>query len=185
LPAGAGGRRGAAGKVVDRAREVADRVMRSAHKERVRVPDYLGLLRSCHEQFARACQTVTSRHLEPEVEDGLRRLARFSTEAVAAVQPFIQRYGQEDVDEAEDLREALFPAARAGAYGLLRDLHDLEVLASEAHLTLTIVMQAAKALRDERLLQVCERLDEQTRRQQAWLLTQVKHRAAHTLVVPF
>src|SRR5262249_6813338 len=70
------------------------------------------------------------------------------------------------------------------ANGLLRDLHDLAVLASEAHLTLTVLMQAAKALRDEALLKFCEHLDEQTRRQQAWLLTQVNQRAAHTLVVP-
>ena len=30
-----------------------------------------------------------------------------------------------------------------------------------------------------------EQLEEQTRRQHSWLLTQIKHRSAHTLVVPF
>jgi hypothetical protein len=89
-----------------------------------------------------------------------------------------------DTDQPKDVREAVIPAARAGAYGLLREWHSLSVLASESHLTLTVLMQAVKALRDQELLAVCEHLDEQTRRQQAWLLTQIKHRAAHTLVVP-
>jgi hypothetical protein len=69
-------------------------------------------------------------------------------------------------------------------FGLLVDLQELAVLASESHLTLTVVRQAALALRDQHFLDVCDHLKEQTERQQAWLLTHVKHRAAHTLVVP-
>jgi anaerobic selenocysteine-containing dehydrogenase len=175
----------AAGKVVDRAREVADKLASSAHNERARVPDYLGLLRSSHEQFVRACQTASARHLEePDVRAGLAELARFSTDAVGSLRPFADRYGAPEAAEPNELREILLPAVRAGAYGLLRDLHDLAVLASDSHLTLAIVAQAAKALRDDGLLKLCEHLNEQTRLQHAWLLTHAKHRAAHTLVVP-
>jgi anaerobic selenocysteine-containing dehydrogenase len=175
----------AAGKAVDRAKEVTDKVLNAAHVERVRVPDYLGLLRAAHEQFVKACQTVAGRHLEePDVRAGLAKLAAFSTAAVAALRPFVGRYGERDGAEPDRLRKALLPAARAGAFGLLRDLHDLSVLAAESHLTLAVVTQAAKALRDEGLVALCDRLEDQTRRQQGWLLTHVKHRAAHTLVVP-
>jgi hypothetical protein len=45
-------------------------------------------------------------------------------------------------------------------------------------------MQAAKQLRDDELVGVCIVLDEQNKRQQAWLQTEIKHRAPHTLVVP-
>ena len=94
------------------------------------------------------------------------------------------QYGEREGGEPDDLRQALFPTTRAGAYGLLRDLQDLGVLAAEADLTRAVVMQAAQALRDAPLEAACRHLDEQNRRQQGWLLTQIKHRAAHTLVVP-
>jgi hypothetical protein len=57
-----------------------------------------------------------------------------------------------------------------------------EVLA-ELHIALTIVMQAAKELRAEELLDACLHMDEQNKRPQAWLLTQTSI-ARHTLVVP-
>jgi hypothetical protein len=67
---------------------------------------------------------------------------------------------------------------------VLRDLHALFVMASEIHIALAVVMQCSKELRDEELLNVCIHLDEQNKRQQAWLVTQIEHRASHTLVVP-
>jgi hypothetical protein len=45
-------------------------------------------------------------------------------------------------------------------------------------------LQASKEQRDDELLAVCIYLDEQNKRQQAWLTTQIEHRAPHTLVVP-
>jgi hypothetical protein len=57
-------------------------------------------------------------------------------------------------------------------------------MASEIHISLAIVMQASKELRDEELLDICMHMDEQNKRQQAWLITQIEHRASHTLVVP-
>ena len=84
----------------------------------------------------------------------------------------------------ESLRSTLFPSARTGAFGLLRDLHSLLVLHSETHVALTVVMQAAKELRDERLLDACHHLEERGLTQKAWLENQIKHRAPHTLVVP-
>jgi hypothetical protein len=81
-------------------------------------------------------------------------------------------------------RAPLSPTVRAGSFGVLRDLHILYVMASEIHISLTIVMQASKELRDEEILDVCIHMDEQNKRQQSWLLTQVEPRAPHTLVVP-
>lgn len=57
-------------------------------------------------------------------------------------------------------------------------------MSAEVHVSLAIIMQASKELRDDDLLAVCIYLDEQNKRQQAWLTTQIEHRAPHMLVVP-
>ena len=96
----------------------------------------------------------------------------------------MEKYGTADDGEADRLPSALLSSTRSGAFGLLRDLHALWLLAAESHLSVTTLSQAALALRDEALIATCNHVDEQTQRQQAWLITQIKHRSAHTLVVP-
>ena len=175
----------AAGKVMDKASELTDALMSSAHKERRRVSDYIGILLGANEEFTKACAAVASHHPEEvEIQMGMRKLSEFSTEALALVRPFADRYGESEADEAEDLRDTLLPSVRAGSFGVLRDLHSLYLMASEIHISLAIVMQASKELRDEELLDICMHMDEQNKRQQAWLITQIEHRASHTLVVP-
>ncbi len=46
------------------------------------------------------------------------------------------------------------------------------------------MLNAARELRDDDLLQVCLRGEEQIERQQGWALTQVKEHAAGSLVAP-
>jgi ferredoxin-nitrate reductase len=175
----------AAGKVLDQASELTDKVMGAAHTERSRVSDCVGMLAGSNEQFAAACLSVSSHHLEEaEIQAGMSKLSQFSNEAVELLRPFGEKYGQPEAKEPEKLRSALFPAVRAGAFGVLRDLHALFVMAAEVHVALTIVMQASKELRDEGLLAACMHMDEQNKRQRAWLMTQIEHRASHTLVVP-
>jgi hypothetical protein len=175
----------AAGKMLDKASELTDKAMASAHVERSRVADYIGILIEANQEFDAACTSVAEHHLEePEILSGMRKLAEFSNQAVESLRPFMDRYGECDDKEPNKLRETLLPSVRAGAYGVLRDLHALFVMASEIHISLAIVMQASKELRDEQLLSVCINMDEQNKRQQAWLVTQIEHRASHTLVVP-
>jgi predicted molibdopterin-dependent oxidoreductase YjgC len=176
----------ALGKAKDRASELADKALSAAHKERVRVPEYLGTLRAAHEEFATACETVAARYLEEiEVRSGLGKLAGFSRESVGLLRPLLKKYGEEKPDEPDRLRKALFPAARADAFGLLRDLHDLFLMATEVHVTLAIVLQAAQALRDPVLVNACEEMETKNELQKTLLLTQIKHRAPHALVIPF
>jgi len=173
------------GKAVDRGSDLADKVMSSAHVERKRVADYLGLLVKSQQGFVEACARVAQHHLEEtEVRMGMTQLASFSIAAESGLQPFIEAYGYIESEEPDRLASSLFATVRAGAFGLLRDLHDLFVMAFEIHISLAIVMQASKELRDNDLLAVCIVLDEQNKRQQAWINTQIEHRASHTLVVP-
>jgi ferredoxin-nitrate reductase len=69
----------------------------------------------------------------------------------------------------------------------LPGLHRIRKILSQEKLfvvALAIVMQASKELRDEVLLAACIYMVGQNKRQQAWLITQIEHRASHTLVVP-
>jgi anaerobic selenocysteine-containing dehydrogenase len=175
----------AAGQVLGRASELSDKLMSSAHVERSRVADYVGMLSEANEEFVKACESVASHHLEEtEIQMGMRKLSEFSTEAVGLLRPFAEEYGEHGEKEPGKLRATLFPAVRPGSFGVLRDLHGLYVMASEIHVALAVVMQASKELRDEELLDACIHMDEQNKRQQAWLMTQIEHRAPHTLVVP-
>jgi ferredoxin-nitrate reductase len=174
-----------AGKMMDKASELTDTLMSSAHKERRRVSDYIGILMEANEEFAKACGEVSSRHMEEiEVRMGMTKLSEFSTKAMALLRPFTEKYGERETGETGELRDTLLPSVRAGSFGVLRDLHSLYVLSAQIHISLAIVMQAAKELRDEGLLDACMEMDEENKRQQAWLLTQIEHRAPHTLVVP-
>lgn len=174
-----------AAHVMDGVSELADKVLTSAHVERSRVADGLGLLQQAHADFANACRSVMATHFEEsEIQQGLARLAEFSEDAVQQFRPHGERYQTHEAKQPSKLRETLFPEARPGAFGLLRDLQNLVLLATESDGAVTSLTKAAHELRDEALLRVCGHVKEQTKRQLAWLLTQVKHRSAHTLVVP-
>ncbi len=174
-----------AGKAAHKAVEITDKVMGAAHVERSRVADYLGILSAAEQEFAKACASVAEHHPEEtEIQTGMKQLASFSLAADAELQQFIEKYGKVDSEEAEKLNSALFPIVRAGAFGLLRDLHNLFIMAFEIHVSLAIVMQASKELRDEEMLAFCIVADETNKRQLAWINTQIEHRASHTIVVP-
>src|SRR3712207_6158304 len=114
----------------------------------------------------------------------MAKLSEFSYVAAELLRPFEDAYGRRGAGEPSDVRSAVLPTLPSGSFGLLRDLHALYVMSAEVHISLAIVMQASKELRDDELLAVCIYLDEQNKRQQAWLVTQIEHRAPHTLVVP-
>jgi anaerobic selenocysteine-containing dehydrogenase len=174
-----------AAKVVDRTKELTDKVLSRAHESRSHVPDHLGLLAEANEAFIKACESVSAHHVEEtEVRYVLSLLAGFSREAVEMLKPFRAKYGQRDSREPENLRKELFSSAHVGALELLRDLQNLFVLASEVQILLTTVLQASQALRDPALLTACHHLHGQNKRQLAWLDTQIRHRAPHTLTVP-
>ncbi len=175
----------AAAKSVEKTKELADKVAVSAHRQKTHVGDYLSLLDNANEQFVEACTKVSSQHLmEHEVRQGLKKLSSFALEARRIMAPFAARYGESSMTQAKHLRAAVFPVARSGAFGLLRDLHDLYLMWAESNAALTIVMQAAKALRDRELLEACAHVEGQLDRQRGWIMTQIKQRAAQTLTVP-
>jgi hypothetical protein len=172
-------------KAFDRAKEFADKLLNGTHRPRVHLPDAIGLLRSSLGQFARASRSLKAVHFEePDLVAGFETLARLSDEAAAVLGPFAEQYGEARIHEPGRLRDALFPTTRTGAFGILRDLQALKVLAAEVYEANTTVSQAAQGLRDAALMAACGKINEHVRRQEAWLHTHILHRSTHTLVVP-
>ncbi|HEY8504790.1 MAG TPA: molybdopterin dinucleotide binding domain-containing protein, partial [Gemmataceae bacterium] len=185
--AGLGGRvRDAASKAVGRAKEVADQLLGGTHPApRGHVPDAVGQFRSGLDQFAHAFRSLKGVHFEePELAGCFETFARWCDELRARIAPYGERYGEHPAREPELLRQALFPTARPGEFGVLRDLQSLQVLAAAVHGANTVLSQAARGLRDRGMLDENLHAEEQIRRVQAWLLNQLKHRAVHSLIVP-
>jgi hypothetical protein len=96
---------------------------------------------------------------------------------------FTDRYGSEADDDPERLHRVLFDGARSGPLALLRDLHDLYVMASEADICWTLVAQAAQGARDEELLAFVQGSEPITSAQLLWLTSRLKQAAPQALVV--
>jgi ferredoxin-nitrate reductase len=175
----------AATETVDRAKELAADTLAGAHVVQSRFDIYLSLLREAHEQFRMACERLASDHPEnSEIVRGAQLIAGFSWDIMDRLQPFLEHYGRREQGSAILLRETLFPAPRHGDFGLLRDLHSLNVLAAELTITAEIAVHAAQEIRDPDLLALCEFARDQSRRQGIWCHTQAQENAAQALVVP-
>lgn len=145
---------------------------------------YLGLLHRSEIELASALREVSSEHAEEvDVELTCEKLARRCDAHAEALAPFAERYGETAADEPERLHSELFSGARDGALGLLRDLHDLYLMACECEICWTLVGQAAQGARDADLLEVVEACEGETSIKVKWLKTRMKQAAPQALVV--
>ncbi len=148
------------------------------------IGNYLGLVQASEEQLADAFLSVAEHHQdEPDIGGVCHLLASWSQQHLQKLKPLIDKYNEQKNEEPERLHQALFEGTRTGSLALLRDLHDLWLLANEVHLCWIVLDQAAKGLRDEGLEQVCLACDKETQRQIAFLLTRIKQSAPQTLIV--
>jgi anaerobic selenocysteine-containing dehydrogenase len=146
---------------------------------------YLGLARAAEEELARAFRNVGQRHAsEPDMRPICNLFADWSRANVTALESLFFRYRERDGKEAHRLAGALSHGDRHGGLGLLRDLHDIWLLAQEAHMSWEILRQVAQALRDEEMNRVCQQGTEQTDRRIAWLRTRIDQAAPQALTVP-
>lgn len=148
------------------------------------VGNYLGLIENSEQQLADALMAISQHHGdEPDIEQTCELLASWSRQNLEKLKPLIERYSEEKSDEPERLKRDLFESPRTGSLALLRDLHDLWLLASEVQLCWSVLDQAAKALRDRDLESVCTECSAQTKRQVSWLLHRIRQAAPQALVV--
>jgi hypothetical protein len=128
--------------------------------------NYLGLLHKAELHLADAFRQVGDAHAaEPDVYHLSHTLA-----------------GQCE-QHAERLHSELFKGTRSGGLGLLRDLQDLYLMATECDITWTMVGQAAQGARDTGLFEVVKACEGETSTQLKWLKTRMKQAAPQALVV--
>ena len=145
---------------------------------------YLGLLHKAQTNLAGAFREVADAHAEEvDVFHLCRALADQCTGDAERLAPFAERYGEDAPVEPDRLHSELFQGSREGGLGLLRDLHDLYLMAAECDMAWTLVGQAAKRLRDAPLLSVVEDCEQHTAVQLKWLRTRMKQAAPQALIV--
>ena len=96
---------------------------------------------------------------------------------------FAEHYGEQADDEPERLHSAIFQGPRGGGLGLLRDLQDLYLMATECDIAWTVVGQAAQGVRDGELLDVVTGCEQETAMQLKWIRSRMKEAAPQALVV--
>lgn len=145
---------------------------------------YIALVHSTEIDLVKAFRTVSKAHAEePDVYQTCQLLASWSNKLTEEIVPFAVKYKEETDDEPDRLTQTLLKNTRKGGMALLRDLHDLYLIATEVQVCCTILKQGASGLRDKELSTVCEEVERQTKRQLAWLLTRMKAATPQTLIV--
>jgi hypothetical protein len=145
---------------------------------------YLGLLHRAQTNLADAYRDVGGAHrAEPDVQHECIRFARQCDHHAELLAPIVDRYGEDADDEPDRLHSEMFKGTRTGGLGLLRDLHDLYLMATECDISWIVVGQAAKGARDGELEDVVGRCESETTTQLKWLRTRMKSAAPQALVV--
>ena len=85
-------------------------------------------------------------------------------------------------DEPDRLHSDLFNGTRQGGIGLLRDLHDLFLIATEVDISWVVLGQAAQGLQDKELLTAVQECDAETGIQLKWIKTRMKQSAPQALI---
>ncbi len=146
--------------------------------------NYLGLLHRAELALADAYDETSAGHVaEADVHHLLAQFAVRCRRHAELLHPHVERYGEDAPDEPERLHSEIFRGNRSGGLGLLRDLQDLYLMASEADLAWTLVGQAAQGLRDRELKEVVDACDGETAVQLKWLRGHLKVAAPQALVV--
>src|SRR4051812_17635176 len=179
----------AVGHMAQRAGELAGGVITAIEQklkpERSHIADYVGLLDESEKRLVKAFQQVRSTHPdEPDIGPLCKLFGEWSTEAEAMLKPFVARYGERKQGEPNRLDKALLVKRKQGGFDMLRDLHDLWLLVNESMISLNVLEQAARALRDQQLLETLKKMQDRNQRQQSWLTTRISQAAPQTLVVP-
>src|SRR5436190_22671228 len=92
---------------------------------------YLGVLHHGEQTLESSYSQVAHGHVEePDIRQTCLLLAAECARHVTRLQPLTDRYGERPSEEPARLHAAGLTETRAGPVGLLRDLHDLYLLAS-------------------------------------------------------
>lgn len=145
---------------------------------------YVGLLETGSDTLATSYRQVAEGHaLDADVHQLCLQLARQCDEHREKLTAVAERYGDHPAGEPERLHAEGLAETRSGGLGLLRDLHDLYLLASYLDMAWTMVGQAAKGARDSDLVDLVDGCAADVKGQLAWLTTRMKAASVQALLV--
>jgi hypothetical protein len=151
---------------------------------RQQVAKYLGAVEAAERELRDALILVAERHERNyELSRGATTLAVWSADHVRWLAPLTAAYGRAADEQAAQLRSALLGGTRIGAAGELADACDLAALVQRAEMLWTILVQGARELHDNDLLDVASRARDHSRRQLAWLTTIIEHEAPDAIAI--
>jgi hypothetical protein len=131
--------------------------------QRSHIADYIGLLDESEKRLVKAFQQICKTHPdEPDIGPICKIFKEWSAEAEGTLKPFITKYGQRREGEPKRLDKALLVQRKQGGFHLVRDLHDLWLLVNESMMSLNVLEQAARALRDEDFLGALKHMQQRT-----------------------
>lgn len=146
--------------------------------------NYLGYLNAAELHLAEAYRKVGEGHAaESDVFHTCNTLAMQCEAHARMLGPFVDRYGEERPTEPDRLYHELFDDTRSGGLGLIRDLHDLYLMAHSCDISWTMIGQAAQGAGDKELLEAVNTCEGQTATQIKWLRTRMKQAAPQALLV--
>ena len=151
---------------------------------RKQVAHYLGAVEATERELRDALVLVAERHERNyELSHGATTLAIWSTDHLGWLKPLTASYESGPYEHAQLLRSALLGGTRVGAVGELADACDLAALVQHAEMLWTVLVQGAKELHDDALLDVAMRARDHSRRQLAWLRTIIEHEAPDAIAI--
>lgn len=146
--------------------------------------NYLGYLHEAELHLAEAFREVGEGHAEEaDVYHTCNTLAKQCEAHAQMLKPYVERYGEDAPEEPDRLYHRLFDETRQGGLGLLRDLHDLYLMANACDIAWTMIGQAAQGARDVELLEAVNACEGETAIQIKWLKTRMKQAAPQALLV--
>jgi len=147
------------------------------------IGNYISMVHKSQQDLVKALQRVAEGHPdETDIAATCQLLASWSSDLQKELQPFIEKYGEQENKEPDRLQHNLFSKSHPRSLALLRDLQDLWLMANEALVGSTLLRQAALGLRDEALTSLCNNLENIAKRQIAWLLNRMKTAATQILI---
>ena len=145
---------------------------------------YLALLHRSQAELGDAFRTVARSHAdEHDVHGHVREAGVAMRASRRATRPVRGALRRGRAQRARRLHSEIFGGPRDGPLGLLRDLHDVYLLACECDLAWTLVGQAAQGARDRELLAVVQTCEGETAMQLTWARGRMKQAAPQALVV--
>jgi hypothetical protein len=110
----------------------------------VHLANYLGYLHQSEQNLVAGFRTIGEGHAaEADVFHTCNTLAGQCEAHVETLEPFLERYGQEKPTEPDRLYHEFLDGTREGGIGLIRDLHDLYLMANACDIAWTMIGQAA------------------------------------------